>query len=96
MKRLSPKTRFRVFFLSICLMISFSFFVYTLFSNFSQILNNIAKINNLNNEYSLSLETGKNFEDEKNKSQDPEYRAKSIREKNLYSAQNEIILKFEE
>jgi len=96
MKKLSPKTRFRVSFLSICAIISFSFFVYTLFSNFTQILNNINETKRLNNEYTASLEAEEDLKDEINKLQDIDYMARYTREKYLYSAGDEIIIKIEE
>ncbi len=96
MKRLSPKTKFRVSFLMICVIISLSFFVYTLFSNLTEIISNVSESKSLNEKYATSLEDEEELKDEINKLQDPEYLARYAREKYLYSAKNEIIIKIEE
>lgn len=96
MKKLSPKTKFRVSFLMICAIISFSFFIYTLFFNLTEMINNVNESKKLNGEYADSLDEEEKLKDEINKLQDPEYMARYAREKYLYSADDEIIIKIEE
>lgn len=96
MKKLSPKTKFRVTFLFLCVIISFSFFIYTLFSNVTQMINNVKENKSLKEEYADSLKKEDELNSEIEKLQDPEYLARYAREKYLYSADNEIIIKIEE
>ena len=96
MGKLSPKAKFRVSFLMICAIISFSFFIYTLFSNLSQMISNVNEKTALDVNYKESLEEEDNLKDQINKLQDPEYMARYAREKYLYSADDEIIIKIEE
>ncbi len=96
MRKLSPKAKFRVSFLMICVIISFSFFIYTFFSNLSQMISNVNENTSLGNEYNNSLAEEEELKDEINKLKDPEYLARYTREKYLYSADDEIIIKIEE
>ena len=96
MKKLSPKTKFRVSFLMLCAIISFSFFIYTMFCNLTEMISNVNENKKLNEEYATSLDAEDKLKDEINKLKDPEYMARYAREKYLYSADDEIIIKIEE
>lgn len=96
MTKLSPKTKVRVFFLLICAIISFSFLMYTLFFNATEMISNVNEGKKLNMEYTASLDKEEELKDEINKLKDPEYMARYAREKYLYSADDEIIIKLEE
>lgn len=76
--------------------ISFSFFVYTLFFNLTEMISNANEGRKLNMEYATSLDKEEELKDEINKLKDPEYMARYAREKYLYSADDEIIIKLEE
>lgn len=96
MAKLSPKTKIRVFLLTICAIISSSFFVYTFSINLIEIVSNVNESKKLNMEYAASLDKEEELKDEINKLKDPEYMARYAREKYLYSADDEIIIKLEE
>ncbi len=96
MKKMSNKTRFRVTFLGISLIIASIVFVTSSFSYVSQILKTKEEINTLNLTYNDKLEKEEELKDEINKLQDPEYMAKYAREKYLYSKDDEIIIKIED
>ena len=46
--------------------------------------------------YNEELELEEEYKDQINKLQDPEYVARRIREKHLYSGKNEIVIKIED
>lgn len=96
MKKLSPKTRFRVTFLVMCVIISFCVFGYTLFSNLLEVHNNKKENVRLNELYNEKLSEEEELKSEINKLKDPEYLARYTREKYLYSAEDEIIIKIED
>ncbi len=96
MKKMSNKTKFRVTFLGISLIIASIVFVTSSFSYVSQILKTKEEINTLNLTYNDKLEKEEELKDEINKLQDPEYMAKYAREKYLYSKDDEIIIKIED
>ena len=96
MKRMSKKTKFRVTFLGICLIIACVFCVSSTFSYVSQIVRTKNDISDLKVTYNEKLEDEENLKDEINKLQDPEYMARYAREKYLYSKKNEIIIKIED
>ena len=96
MKKMSKKTKFRVTFLGICLIIACVFCVSSTFSYVSQIVRTKNDISNLKITYNEKLEDEEELKDEINKLQDPEYMARYAREKYLYSKKNEIIIKIED
>ena len=96
MKKVSQKTKFRVTFLTICFIISIVVFGSTLFSYNAQINTNKKEISDLQKKYNEELEVEEDYKDQINKLQDPEYVARRIREKHLYSGKNEIVIKIEE
>ena len=96
MKKVSQKTKFRVTFLTIGFIISIVIFGSTLFSYLSQINSNKNEIATLQKKYSEELELEEDYKNQINKLQDPEYVARRIREKHLYSGKNEIVIKIED
>ena len=96
MKKMSKKTKFRVTFLGICLIIACVFCVSSTFSYVSQIVKTKNDISDLKITYNERLEDEENLKDEINKLQDPEYMARYAREKYLYSKKDEIIIKIED
>ena len=96
MRKVSQKTKFRVIFLTIGFIISIVIFGSTLFSYLSQINSNKNEIATLQKKYSEELELEEDYKNQINKLQDPEYVARRIREKHLYSGKNEIVIKIED
>ena len=93
---MSTKTKFRVTFLAISLIIASVFCVSSVFSYISQVVKTRSEIDDLKLTYNEKLEEEENLKDEINKLQDPEYMAKYAREKYLYSKSGEIIIKIED
>ncbi len=96
MRKVSQKTKFRVTFLTIGFIISIVIFGSTLITYLSQINSNKTEIANLLEKYNEELEIEEDYKDQINKLQDPEYVARRIREKHLYSGKNEIVIKIED
>ena len=96
MRKVSQKTKFRVTFLTIGFIISIVIFGSTLITYLSQINSNKTEIASLQEKYSEELELEEDYKDQINKLQDPEYVARRIREKHLYSGKNEIVIKIED
>ena len=85
MKKMSRKTKFRVTFLGISLIIAIVFCVSSSFSYISQVIKTKNQLKELKMTYNEKLEDEENLKEEINKLQDPEYMAKYAREKYLYS-----------
>ncbi len=96
MKRLSRKTKIRMTFLFVGLIISTVLFASTLFSYSTQIYKTKQEINTMQLTYEEKLEKEEELKSEISKLQDPEYMARYAREKYLYSGRDEIIIKIEE
>ena len=96
MRKVSQKTKFRVTFLTIGFIISIVIFGSTLITYLSQINSNKTEIVSLQEKYNEELELEEDYKDQINKLQDPEYVARRIREKHLYSGKNEIVIKIED
>ena len=96
MKKVSRKTKFRVTFLSLALIIASVVFVSSTFSYVTQILKTKNEIDNLKLTYNEKLSDEEKLKDEINRLQDPEYMDKYAREKYLYSKKDEIIIKIED
>ena len=96
MRKESQKTKFRVTFLTIGFIISIVIFGSTLITYLSQINSNKTEIASLQEKYNEELELEEDYKDQINKLQDPEYVARRIREKHLYSGKNEIVIKIED
>ena len=96
MKRMSRKTKFRVTFLGICLIIASIFCVTSSLSYVSQVYKTKKSIEELKVSYNEKLDEEEALKDEINRLQDPEYMARYAREKYLYSKKDEIIIKIED
>lgn len=96
MKKVGQKTKFRVTFLLLGLIISSVFFVSQFFSYITQIMKTNQEINDLEITYNDKLHEEEVLNDEISRLEDPEYLAKYAREKYLYSKKDEIIIKIEE
>ena len=96
MKKLSRKTKFRMTFLLVGLIISTVLFVSTFFSYVSQIYKTKQEIDSVKTVYNEKLEKEEELKSEINRLQDPEYMARYAREKYLYSGKDEIIIKIED
>lgn len=96
MKKMSQKTKFRVTFYTIGLIISIVLFTSSCVSYISQIVKNNSEMDKLEATYNEKLSEEETLKDEINKLQDPEYMARYAREKYLYSKKNEIIIKIED
>ncbi len=92
MKKMSRKTKFRVTFLGISLIIAIVFCVSSSFSYISQVIKTKNQLKELKMTYNEKLEDEENLKEEINKLQDPEYMAKYAREKYLYTSEGELII----
>lgn len=90
------KTKFRVTFYSILLIIVSIFFLTTVYSTVSKYIKINNEIKNDKISYKNKLSEEEELKSEINKLQDPEYIARYAREKYLYSKDDEIIIKIEE
>lgn len=96
MKKKGIKTKFRVTFYSILLIITSIVFLTTIYSTVSKYIKINNEIKNDKVSYKDKLSEEEKLKSEINKLQDPEYIARYAREKYLYSKDDEIIIKIEE
>lgn len=96
MKKVGQKTKFRVTFLILGLIISSVLLVSSVFSYVTQIYNTKKEIIELKEIYNEKLDEEEQLNEEISKLQDPEYLAKYTREKYLYSKEDEIVIKIDE
>ena len=96
MKKKGIKTKFRVTFYSILLIITSIFFLTTVYSTVYKYIKINNEIKNDKISYKNKLSEEEELKSEINKLQDPEYVARYAREKYLYSKDDEIIIKIEE
>lgn len=96
MKKKGIKTKFRVTFYSILLIIVSILFFTSTYSTISKYIKVNNEIEESKISYQNKLTEEEELKSEINKLQDPEYVARYAREKYLYSKDNEIIIKIEE
>lgn len=96
MKKKGVKTKLRVTFYSIMLIITSILFLTTMFSTISKYIKINKEIKEDKISYKDKLSKEEELKSEINKLQDPEYMARYAREKYLYSKKDEIIIKIEE
>ena len=96
MKKKGVKTKLRVTFSSIMLIITSILFLTTMFSTISKYIKINKEIKEDKISYKDKLSEEEELKSEINKLQDPEYMARYAREKYLYSKKDEIIIKIEE
>lgn len=93
MKKKGIKTKFRVTFYSILLIITSIFFLTTVYSTVSKYIKINNEIKNDKISYKNKLSEEEELKSEINKLQDPEYVARYAREKYLYSKDGELIIR---
>lgn len=96
MKKVGKKTKFRITLLVIFFVSAIVLFVSSTFSFVSRYIINVQENNELQAKYNDKLEEEEKLKNEIERLKDPEYMARYAREKYLYSADDEIILKMEE
>ncbi|HOB25761.1 MAG TPA: septum formation initiator family protein [Bacilli bacterium] len=86
------KFRLRIF-VYLCIIAGIiSFVTYNCFSTWQQILQNIQAKKDLETQYTELVDNEDNLEDQISKLKDPEYVAKYVREKFLYTKDGELII----
>lgn len=92
-KRKSKKEKRRVVMISFLVISLSAFLVKSVFSDWVQILNNNRQIHLLNNQKKVLLDEEASLKAETTKLENPEYVARYAREKYLYSAPDELIIR---
>ncbi|MBO4600892.1 MAG: septum formation initiator family protein [Bacilli bacterium] len=92
-RRKSKKEKRRIFMISFLVIALSAFLVKSVFSDWIQILNNNKQIHVLNEQKKVLLEEEASLRAESTKLENPEYVARYAREKYLYSAPDEIIIR---
>ena len=83
----------RIFFQTAFLFVLVFVLVFTVFNDWTKIVQNKKKINELNENYTSLLEEEESLNSEVNKLQDPDYVARYAREKYMYSLPDEVIIR---
>jgi cell division protein DivIC len=94
--KISHKVKRRLFFQTIFLFILIFALIFSVFSDWTKILQNKKKIVNLNSQYTSLLEDEESLNSEITKLQDPDYVARYAREKYMYSLPDEVIIRIPE
>lgn len=92
-KKTSKKEKRRIAFLLSSVVIFIIVLISTVFSDWSQIIENKRQTTELKNEYNMLLEEEASLNSEVIKLQDPNYVARYAREKYMYTKDGETILK---
>ncbi len=92
-KRKSKKEKRRIIMISFLVVSLSAFLVKSVFSDWVQILNNNRQIHLLNDQKKVLLDEEASLKAETTKLENPEYVARYAREKYLYSAPDEIIIR---
>lgn len=92
-KRKSKKEKRRIILISFLVISLSSFLVKSVFSDWVQILNNNRQIHLLNDQKKVLLDEEASLKAETTKLENPEYVARYAREKYLYSAPDELIIR---
>lgn len=79
-----------------CLFVLIFALVFSIFNDWTKIVQNKRKINELNSSYTSLLEKEESLNSEVNKLQDPDYVARYAREKYMYSLPDEVIIRIPE
>lgn len=95
-KKITKKVKRRLFLQTFCLFFLIGAFIFSVFSDWTKILQNKRKINNLNTKYTTILEEEEALNSEITKLQDPDYVARYAREKYMYSLPDEVIIRIPE
>ncbi len=92
-KRKSKKEKRRIIMISFLVISLSAFLVKSVFSDWVQILNNNRQIHLLNDQKKVLLDEEASLKAETTKLENPEYVARYAREKYLYSAPDELIIR---
>lgn len=92
-KRKSKKEKRRIIMISFLVVTLSAFLIKSVFSDWVQILNNNRQIHILNEQKKILLDEEASLKAETTKLENPEYVARYAREKYLYSAPDEIIIR---
>ena len=92
-KRKSKKEKRRIVMISFLVITLSAFLVKSVFSDWVQILNNNRQIHLLHDQKKVLLDEEASLKAETTKLENPEYVARYAREKYLYSAPDEIIIR---
>lgn len=95
-KKITKKVKRRLFLQTFCLFFLIGAFIFSVFSDWTKILQNKRKINNLNTKYTTILEEEEALNSEITNLQDPDYVARYAREKYMYSLPDEVIIRIPE
>jgi len=96
MSKVTKKVKRRLLVQMTCLFILVFALIFTVFSDWTKILENKRKINELNSNYTTLLEEEESLNSEITKLQDPDYVARYAREKYMYSLPDEVIIRIPE
>lgn len=96
MSKVTKKVKRRLLVQTTCLFILVFVLIITVFSDWTKILENKRKINELNTNYTSLLEEEESLNSEITKLQDPDYVARYAREKYMYSLPDEVIIRIPE
>ena len=94
--KLSIKVKRRLFFQTAFLFLLIFALIFSVFNDWSKIMQNKKKINDLNTQYTTLLEEEESLNSEITKLQDPDYVARYAREKYMYSLPDEVIIRIPE
>ena len=92
-RRKSKKEKRRIIMISFLVIALSTFLIKSVFSDWVQILNNNKEIHKLNEQKQVLLDEEVSLKAETTKLENPEYVARYAREKYLYSAPDEIIIR---
>ncbi|MBE6160945.1 MAG: septum formation initiator family protein [Firmicutes bacterium] len=94
--KVTKKVKRRLFFQVMVLSILIFALVFSVFNDWTKIVQNKRKISELNESYTTLLEKEESLNSEVNKLQDPDYVARYAREKYMYSLPDEVIIRIPE
>ena len=94
--KISVKVKRRLIFQTAFLCILIFALIFSVFNDWSKIMQNKKKIKELNTEYTTLLEEEESLNSEITKLQDPDYVARYAREKYMYSLPDEVIIRIPE
>lgn len=94
--KVTKKVKRRLFFQVTFLFALIFALVFSVFSDFTKIVQNKGKINELTANYTSLLEKEESLNSEVNKLQDDDYVARYAREKYMYSLPDEVIIRIPE
>ena len=94
--KVTKKVKRRLFFQVTVLSVLIFALFFSVFNDWTKIVQNKRKISELNESYTTLLEKEESLNSEVNKLQDPDYVARYAREKYMYSLPDEVIIRIPE